>query len=496
MTIYTLVLNIAIVALIVTLAMGFIWKIHKSWVMSFLQNFSGILFIFSGWVKAVDPMGTAIKMEDYFAEFYTTFAGTSFDFLAPLFPLLSQYSLLFGIVMIIFEIVLGLMLIMGAYPKITSWAFLLLVLFFTGLTGFTFLTGYVPGGTNFFQFSDWGPYKVTNMRVTDCGCFGDFIKLEPRISFYKDLVLLIPSFYFIFNYSKMHQLFTVKLRNIILGVSTLFLIFYSLYNFYWDEPHIDFRPFKKGANIAEIKAQESAAMAAVKVTSYKLTNKSTGEVKEIEYNQYLKEYESYPKEEWDAEQIKTEPTIKPTKISEFSIVDFDGNDKEDIFLKSENFVLMLLSGKAPYKAIPVMQMVTDSIFTSDTINVAGFKDSVRIEKVLKEVQEREERTYNIEWDKNFMNILQTDIKNFTDKAKVAGVEVTYVMSGVDAAKVKTLEEQIGLGIAYYTADEKLLKTISRSNPGILLWKNGVILEKWHYKKLPDFEKVKERYSLK
>lgn len=79
--------------------------------------------MFSGWVKAVDPMGTAFKMEDYFAEFESTFSETAMSFVAPLFPLLSQYSLAFAIFMIIFEIVLGIMLILGDRPKWTSWLF-------------------------------------------------------------------------------------------------------------------------------------------------------------------------------------------------------------------------------------------------------------------------------------------------------------------------------------------------------------------------------------
>ena len=75
----------------------------------------------------------------------------------------------------------------GYYRKWTAWLFFLIVFFFTILTGFTYLTGYVPLDANFFDFSAWGPYVKENMRVTDCGCFGDFIKLDPKISFFKDL---------------------------------------------------------------------------------------------------------------------------------------------------------------------------------------------------------------------------------------------------------------------------------------------------------------------
>jgi uncharacterized membrane protein YphA (DoxX/SURF4 family) len=167
MTLLTLLTYIAIVAFGLTIFMTLVLKIGKSYLMSYLQNFAGILFIFSGWVKAVDPLGTAFKMEDYFAEFEATFSGTAANFIAPLFPFLSAYSIAFAIFMIILEIVLGIMLIIGDRPKWTSWVFFLLLIFFAFLTGFTFLTGYVPMDQNFFSFSTWGEYKVSNMRVTD-----------------------------------------------------------------------------------------------------------------------------------------------------------------------------------------------------------------------------------------------------------------------------------------------------------------------------------------
>ncbi|HXR82645.1 MAG TPA: MauE/DoxX family redox-associated membrane protein, partial [Saprospiraceae bacterium] len=120
----TLLLYIALVAGVLTGIIGMLKKGHKNWLMTFLQNFTGVLFIVSGFVKAVDPMGTAFKMEQYFTEFQYTFAETSFKFIAPLFPLLSSISLLFSITMIVLEIVVGVMLLLGHRAKLTSWIFL------------------------------------------------------------------------------------------------------------------------------------------------------------------------------------------------------------------------------------------------------------------------------------------------------------------------------------------------------------------------------------
>jgi uncharacterized membrane protein YphA (DoxX/SURF4 family) len=315
MTLGTLVLVVAIAAVLLTVLIGIFFKDDmNNWIVSLLQNFCGVLFIFSGWVKAVDPLGTAYKMEQYFAEFQGTFEDTTLSFIAPLFPTLSEYAIGFSVGMIVFEIILGLMLLLGSWPKVTAWAFFLLVLFFTFLTGFTYLTGYVPEGVNFFQFGQWGPYVETNMKVTDCGCFGDFIKLEPKTSFLKDIFLLVPSLIFLFFHKSMHQVLSVSVRRGIIWVTLAGLIIYCLSNYSWDLPHTDFRPFKEGVNLAEQKAMQDEAISNITVTAYKLTNKETGKVVEIPFDQYLKEYKNYSdKEVWESEQIKSEPDIPSIK---------------------------------------------------------------------------------------------------------------------------------------------------------------------------------------
>ncbi|MCZ2100169.1 MAG: hypothetical protein LC107_01365 [Chitinophagales bacterium] len=491
MTIVTLMTYIAIVALGLTLYMTLVKKVHKSGLMTFAQNFAGVLFIFSGWVKAVDPMGTAIKMQDYFAEFEATFAGTAFNFIAPLFPLLSEYALAFAIFMIILEIILGIMLIIGDRPKLTAWLFFLIVLFFTALTGFTFLTGYVPVDQNFFSFSAWTDFKASNMRVTDCGCFGDFIKLDPRTSFMKDVFLMVPALYFLFRYKDMHQFFGQKSRNLIVLFSTIFLIFYSFYNFYWNEPHVDFRPFKNNANIAEIYQQEKAAANAVQVIAMKMRNKNTGEIKEFPFADYMKNLATITEEYETIEQIKTDPAIPSTKISDFSILDFDGDENESLFLHNPEPILMVQIYDPKYTAIPEKIIVRDSIFVNDT--VVKPEGIVIVSKALSKVEEREVDGYKIVWDNDFIYTLKSVIKPLMEQATKDNVAMAVVTSGIDAEKADLLAKETGIDAQYFTADEKLLKTIMRSNPGVLLWKNGVILHKWHYKKLPTWSEIKAEY---
>ena len=120
MTLTTLLTYIAFAAIALTFVIALYKKGHKSWFMTFLQNFTGILFLVSGWVKAVDPMGTAFKMEQYFAEFESTFEATWFSFMAPVFPLLSKFAIAFSVLMIIYEMILGIMLILAGRISLTN----------------------------------------------------------------------------------------------------------------------------------------------------------------------------------------------------------------------------------------------------------------------------------------------------------------------------------------------------------------------------------------
>jgi len=488
MTIFSLVGYIGFAALILTAIMQFFVRNVKFWLVSFLQNFCGILFVFSGWVKAIDPLGTAFKMQQYFDQFEVVFSDTALSFIAPLFPALNQYATAFSIIMIIFEIVLGIMLVLGAKPKFTSWAFFFLVLFFTALTGFTYLTGYVPEGVNFFSFGDWGAYQAKNMKVTDCGCFGDFIKLEPKVSFFKDVFLMIPALLFLWNYGKFHQWFTDKAHNVFIGVLTILLLLYSFNNFYWNEPHIDFRPFKAGTHVQEIKAMEEDAQAKVQVTGFLLQNKKTGEVKELPTAEFMKDFAKYPKDEWETlDQIKTEPSVKPSKISEFFLKTLDNEEAENMLLEDPESSIVIVSYKPYFTSEKNKTTIVDSVFVSDTLALPD--GSTKIVRQLDTLINKEVETENITWDAGYLAAFQNTVKPFVDEAKKAGFHIYVITAGLSKEQSKQLSEASGIEGIYLTADDILLKTIMRSNPGVMHWKDGKIINKWHYKKLPSFDEA-------
>lgn len=481
--------RVAIAALVLTLLTGFVLKKHKNWLVTYLQHFTGVLFLFSGWVKAVDPLGTAYKMEQYFGEFEATAEGTMMSFIAPLFPALAEYDIAFSVFMIVFEIVLGIMLIIGSAPKATSWAFFLLVAFFTVLTGFTYLTGYVPNDVNFFEFSKWGEYVKTNMKVTDCGCFGDFIKLEPRVSFLKDVFLMIPAIIFLLANKQFHQLGSNSLRTLLPIATTVGIFVYCLSNYVWDLPHADFRPFKKGTDVAEQRRIEEESMASVRVTGYNMTNKATGEEVEISMENYLKEYKNYPKEEWDLEQIRSTPPIEPTKISEFAVEHAtEGYDMTEDILQSEGYSFMIVAVDLyAEEGEPIISTRRDTTFVIDTLAVADTTELVRRVVAVNEVPIKEE-TYI--WDDKYLNRWTEVVNPVMSEAKKAGIDVYSVTKYLPSSKVKSFKEKTGSDYPFHKADDILLKTIIRSNPGVVLWKDGKILDKWHHSKLPNFEEIK------
>ncbi len=492
MNLGTLVVLITAIAFVLTLVIGALYSKKKSWVMTFLQSWAGVLFIFSGYVKAIDPLGTAYKMEQYFAEFQSTFSETMFSFMAPLFPWLSSFSLTFSILMIILEIVLGVMLLLGSRRKFTSWAFFILVLFFTFLTGFTYLTGYVPAGTNFFSFSSWGPYDELQMKVTDCGCFGDFLKLEPRVSFLKDLVLLLPALYFVLRYRDMHQLFTPAVRGWIIGGMVVILALYCVRNSVWALPHTDFRPFKEEVNIRTQKELEEQAEADRQIVSYTLKNKLTGKYVELPYEQYLKEFKSYPKTDWDViSQNMTEPAIPETKISEFIIYGPDDSDVTNEILSNPDYFLFFISHKLYYDdREEVRREYTDTVTViSDTI-IEGVDTTYVYERT---PETRVETVVDYDWDTEFIDRFEELVVPLAAEAKAAGLSSILVVGGADRDMINDFKTDTGIPFTICTADDILLKTIVRSNPGILLMKDGQILAKWHHNKFPGFEQLKSDY---
>ena len=196
-----------------------------------IRIFVGLLFIFSGLVKANDPLGTAYKMEEYFEVWNGDLATSTFflkDTLMNLFHFLNGHTLFLSVTMNAFEIIAGAALLLGWRMKLFSWLLLLLMIFFTILTGYTYKTG----------------------KPTNCGCFGDCIKITPEYSFYKDVLLSVLILILLFARKYIIPLFSDRLNTGLMFLATVFSFGLQWYSLRYLPP-VDCLPFKKGNSIPD-----------------------------------------------------------------------------------------------------------------------------------------------------------------------------------------------------------------------------------------------------
>lgn len=182
---------------------------------------TGSLFIFSGLIKINDPVGTAIKLREYFDVF-------AYD-ISPLFEWFVPVALFLSVFLSVLEVILGIALFIGYRMRITAWILLLLIIFFTFLTF----------------------YSAYFNKVTDCGCFGDAIKLTPWQSFAKDVVLLVLIVIIFIKKGEYRSFFSVFFREVKIVGATVVLVLLALYAIR-HLPYIDFRVYKVGNYLPDL----------------------------------------------------------------------------------------------------------------------------------------------------------------------------------------------------------------------------------------------------
>ena len=187
----------------------------KKWtrlIVLFLRLAVGSVFVFSGFVKAIDPWGVLYKFQDYVA-------ALGWDWLSPF--------LLFGAFAVsIFEFVLGVCLIIGAYRRFSVWASFLLMIVMTPLTLWLSITG----------------------AVSDCGCFGEAITLSNTATFIKNVVLLIAVTYLLRYNVRVMNIYSSSIQWIVTLLTIAYVTAIALYGYFY-QPMIDFRPYKVGTSV-------------------------------------------------------------------------------------------------------------------------------------------------------------------------------------------------------------------------------------------------------
>ncbi|QDH77635.1 DoxX family protein [Echinicola soli] len=359
----------------------------KKIILTLFRFLVGGLFIFSGLIKVNDPVGTSIKLEEYFEVFSNDIAS--------FFEVFKPFSLELSVFLIVLEVALGIMLLLNYKRNLTVSLLLVLILFFTFLTF----------------------YSAYFNKVTDCGCFGDAIKLTPWQSFYKDIVLVV-MIGVLFVLRKDLPDNTSKVTSVLVGGSAVVCLILSVLAIR-NLPFIDFRAYKEGVDITE-------AMQPSGVLEYRYIMKKDGE--EI----VMDEYPTDERYEFVDMQLKN-PDALP-KIADFGVWNDEGDFTEAI-LEGDKLLIVISS-----------------------------YDKMDAKK----------------------------LGNLDDIMDVEGVE-TVIVTATAADEIEQVMAVQGWEVPYYFGDATVLKTIIRSNPGIVLLKDGTVLKKYHINNAPDLEEVKNSY---
>lgn len=346
----------------------------------------GGLFIFSGLIKLNDPVGTAIKLEEYFQVFSQDFA--------PFFESFVPAALFLAVFLSVLEVVLGVAVLLGYRMLWTSITLIAMIVFFTGLTF----------------------YSAYFNKVTDCGCFGDAIKLTPWQSFYKDVILLVLIVVLFFNFQKYTTILKGKLATIVMVLVTLGSTFIALMAI-WYLPFIDFRAYKVGNDIRQLMQPEEPAR-------YEYVMEKGGK----EYR-----FDTYPTDGGYTfkEAVVLNPEESVPKISDFGVWNDEGEFTEDI-----------LTG-------------------------------AKLVFIFHDVDKASER----------------HMGQMKDLAVASALD-TWVLTSSGYEAFEAFRHRHQLALPYFFADATVLKTIIRSNPGIVLLKDGVVRGKWHHNAVPNSAEVR------
>lgn len=348
----------------------------------------GIVFVFSGFVKAIDPSGNAYKIQDYLTAFGGNFANiTSLAYVA-------------AIALSTLELLIGLCFLLKVKLKNTSIIALLFMLVMLPLT----------------------LYIAIKNPVTDCGCFGDALKISNWETFFKNVVLIILVIFLLTNLKKLHNLFLPKMEWFLILFFVSASVGISLYS-NLHLPMIDFLPYKVGVNIPE----------AMKVP------------------------DGMPTDKFDTKLIYEKNGVQ----QEFTVQNYPKNDSTWKFVDQKT--VLISKGFEPPIHNFIIEDAQANDVTYDVISFEGITNLVvmyDLGKVSDSGVDKAQALY--------------------DKTKSNG-ERFYALTGASDEEIMKFTQQTKVTFPLYKVDGTTLKTIIRANPGFVKIKNGTITGKWNWR---------------
>lgn len=360
----------------------------------FSVYFVGALFIFSGLIKLNDPIGTQIKLEEYFEVFADDF-GSFFQSFVP-------FALEIGLILIILELALGVAVLIRYKFQYTTVVLLALMVFFTFLTF----------------------YSAYFNKVTDCGCFGDAIKLTPWQSFIKDVILMVFVLHLFWHRRRLADMLSHTAGTVVVAAVAAVSLFTGVYAIR-HLPFIDFRAYKVGNNIP--RQMQPAEQPRIEYVFDK-----GGE--EVRSESFLTEADGYT---YKSSRVLNEDKIVAS-ITDYAVYNADGDDITLSTFEGAKLIFVIYNAS---KASPK--------------NARALRDLI--------------------------NALEGKIE-------------MMIFTASPSAEIDAFRHQHQLAVPFYFADETVLKTIVRSNPGLTLWVDGTVKGKWHHNDVPDAQEVLRRVN--
>ena len=346
----------------------------------------GLVFLFSSFVKGVDPMGTTFKVQEYMTAW--SIGGLTFEWALPLAGVLS-------VALICAEFLVGVLLIFNAYRRLSAWLLVLMMLFFTVTT-----------------FMD----ALTN-KVTDCGCFGDAVKLTNWQTFWKNRALDVPTVW-IFLTRHLRRKRRFERDGVVFITAIALMLVFEMYNIK-HEPVIDFRPWKIGNKMMDTDSTEGMKS----YVTYR--NTTTGETEEFESALLMEKMQDAQwAEQWEWESSRV---VDPREIAApgFSMMDLEGEDRATDLLPAEDGMLIV------------------------TVHHLQDVDKKGVSEVKRALRMAEENGIRIVM---LTSALPEEVQNWMYENKIDGLD-------------------------YLFADATAIETMMRGNPGFMYVKDATVIDK-------------------
>jgi uncharacterized membrane protein YphA (DoxX/SURF4 family) len=356
-----------------------------------LRIIVGALFIFSGLIKANDPLGLSYKMNEFFDVW-----GMSG---------LASISLALSVLMIGFEIIAGIGLLLGAAFRSFSFLLLLLTVFFTFLTAYVYLTD----------------------KIKECGCFGDCIKISNAETFWKDVVLTVLVLILFALRNRVKPIFNGRITFVLMTITVIlaFGIQWKTLNYL---PYYDCLAYKKGANIWEKMQPPPGSTPDVYKTM--MIYEKDGKQKEFDESNY-----PWQDTTWkfvDSKSTLVQKGNSDPAIKDFVLNDYTGNDLTESILKEPGYTFLLFIKDVKKASRENIDRLQDLLKTANQLNIPFYVLS---------------------------SSAKTDAEQFAAQYKLQGAQWLII-------------------------DGTVSKTAMRTNPGLMLLKDGTIENKWSFKTYP------------